>query len=190
MTENKLNLILVINGCKEKNPRSQRKLYDHYFGYGMNAALPYCNSREEALEIVNDGFLKVFNNLDKFDPDYPFRPWFKKIVVNTAIDYYRKNKNFRQTIELDAVEELATEELELPEITPQDDMLPIIQELSPMYRMVFNLHVMEGYKHSEIAAMLDIHIATSKSNLARAKKNLRAAWLKKNNRLVVLKNKI
>ena len=186
---NKLNQILIINGCKERNPRSQRKLYDYYFGYGMKIALPYSKSREEALEIVNDGFLKVFNNLDKFDTEYPFMPWFKRIIVNTAIDYYRKNHDTRLTIDISSIEEFATEEIELPEIFPQDNILPIVQDLPPQYRMVFNLYVMEGYKHSEIATMLDINVSTSKSNLARAKKKLRTAWLLKNNQ-PIQKNKI
>lgn len=188
MTENKLNLNLIINGCKERNPKSQRKLYDHYFGYAMNVALRYSKTRDEALEIVNDGFMKVFNNLDKFDTDFPFRPWLRKVMVNTSIDYYRKNHSTFQMVDLENITEIADEEFDLPEITPQDDMLPIVRQLSPMYRTVFNLFVMEGYKHSEIAVMLDINIATSKSNLARAKKNLRAAWLKKNKSELLKKN--
>lgn len=189
MTENKLNLVLIINGCRENNPKSQRKLYDHYFGFGMNVALRYARNRQEALEILNDSFLKVFKNLDKFDSEYPFQPWFRKIISRTAIDYYRKNQNAYRSVDLTQINEPIDTEFELPEITPNDDMLPTIQALSPRYRAVFNLYVMEGYKHSEIAEMLNINIATSKSNLFRAKVKLREAWAKKNIKKV-LKNNI
>ena len=89
MESDNLNLQLLIEGCRNKNRHSQRKLYEHFYGYGMSVALRYCENREEALEIVNDSFLKVFNRLDQFDPSYPFKAWFRKIIINSSIDYFK-----------------------------------------------------------------------------------------------------
>ncbi len=170
--DGKINLGLLLQGCMEGNPKSQGKLYQQFYGYGMNIALRYCKSSTEAEEILNDGFLRVFKNIDKYDTQYPFKPWFRKIIVNQAIDYFRKYEKYNSyNAPIDLPENLADSP-----ITASDDMLPIVQMLSPMYRIVFNLYVMEEYKHQEIAEKLDISIGTSKSNLARAKAKLRSLW--------------
>ena len=179
MSNKSINLKLIIEHCRQGNRNSQRKLYEHFFGYGMNIALRFAKNREEALEILNDAFLKAFLNLDKFDPDFPFRPWLRKIIVNTSIDYYRTRKGYLQYVELSAIQEIEADALPLPKISPAEDVLPLVQQLSPAYRLVFNLYVMEGYKHQEIAAKLGIGVSTSKSNLVRAKEKLRKLLLKK-----------
>ena len=139
----------------------------------MNIALRYAKNKEEALEILNDGFLKAFLNLDKYDSDYPFRTWLRRIIINASIDYHRSHRRHVQFVELSTVEEIADTPPPLPKISPNEDMLPIIQKLPPAYRMVFNLFVIEGYKHQEIAELLNISVSTSKSNLVRAKAKLR-----------------
>ena len=101
---------------------------------------------------------------------HPFRFWLRKILVNTAIDYYRANQKYPRFLELKTTGDVATEELPLPEIGPETDVLPILQQLSPVYRMVFNLYIMEEYKHDEIAEMLDISSSASRSNLGPGKK--------------------
>ena len=184
MGERKINILLIINGCLEKNQNSQRKLYEHFYGFGMSIALRYSKSKDEALEILNDAFLKVFNKLDRYDKDYPFGPWLKKIIVNAAIDYYRKMHREPAKVDIEDIKEPSIQGFDLPEISSDIDMLPIIQQLTPKYRMVFNLYVMEGYKHHEIAEMLQISVATSKSNLSRAKQKLRTAWLQQHGKKV------
>ena len=184
MGERKINILLIINGCLEKNQNSQRKLYEHFYGFGMSIALRYSKSKDEALEILNDAFLKVFNKLDRYDKDYPFGPWLKKIIVNAAIDYYRKMHREPAKVDIEDIKEPSIQGFDLPEISSDIDMLPIIQQLTPQYRMVFNLYVMEGYKHHEIAEMLQISVATSKSNLSRAKQKLRTAWLQQHGKKV------
>lgn len=169
----KINLQLLIENCRGGNRRCQRKLYEYYYGYSLKVVQRYAKNREEAVEILNDAFLKVFLALDKYNSQLPFRPWLHKILVNTAIDYLRSNKGFSTYIELSKIEE--------PKTIPQDfypseqstDLLLIVQQLPPAYRAVFNLYVMEGYKHKEIAALLGISESTSKSNLTRAKEKLR-----------------
>ena len=173
MSSDNLNLQLLIEGCRNKNRLSQRKLYEYFYGYGMSVALRFGENREEALEIVNDSFLKVFNRLDQYDPSFPFKAWFRKILINSAIDYFRKFHKNPGHLGLAEIADLQDSGLTLYNISPEDDMLPVIQKLPPAYRMVFNLYVMEEYKHHEIAELLSISVGTSKSNLARAKMKLR-----------------
>ncbi|MCB0705506.1 MAG: sigma-70 family RNA polymerase sigma factor [Saprospiraceae bacterium] len=174
MAEKELNLSLILEGCLKENRNSQARLYKYYFGYGLSVALRYAKGREEALEILNDAFLKVFTKLDQYDSAYPFKVWFRKILVHTAIDYHRKHHKNPDFVELDALNESPVIEQEnYPDLNPDQDVLPVLQKLTPIYRMVFNLFVMEGYKHQEIAEKLNISVSASRSNLTRAKVRLR-----------------
>jgi len=178
MKKENINLRLIIEGCLHGNEQSQQRLYAYYYGFGLNIALRYSKNRREAEEIFNDAFLKVFKNLDKYDPQYSFRAWLRRIIANAAIDYFRKYQ--RNKINFSSNElpiDLGSNEDPFLNINPTDDVLPIVQQLSPAYRMVFNLYVMEEYKHHEIASLLNITVGTSKSNLARAKVKLRELWL-------------
>lgn len=178
MADHTINIKLIVEGCRRANRNSQRKLFEHFFAYGINICLRYSKNRQEAEEILNTGFLKVFKYIDKYDTSYPFRHWLRKILVNTAVDYYRANHKHPGFLELKPVNDVASEEFPLPEIGPEIDVLPILQQLSPVYRMVFNLYVMEEYKHDEIAEMLDISSSASRSNLVRAKNKLRELMMK------------
>jgi len=177
MPEKSINIRLLIQGCLNQNIGSQRKLYEYFYGYGMSICLRYAKNEVEAEEIFNDAFLKVFRKLNQYDPSFPFKGWLRKVIVNTAIDYYRKFQKHQVIFESDNMEVIA-DNSSLPMIDREADILPIIQQLSPKYKLVFNLYVMEGYKHQEIAEKLNISVGTSKSNLARAKDNIRAAWEK------------
>lgn len=179
MDSDNVNLQLLVEGCRNKNRHSQRKLYEHFYGYGMSIALRYSEKREEALEIVNDSFLKVFDRLDQYDPSFPFKAWFRKILINSSIDYFRKFHKHPKFLDITEIGELKYADSALFDISPEDDMLPVVQKLPPAYKMVFNLYVMEEYKHHEIAEMLNISVGTSKSNLARAKVKLRELLIKK-----------
>ena len=177
MLNKNINIRLLIQGCLEQNKGSQRKLYEHFYGYGMSICLRYAKSEVEAEEILNDAFLRVFQHIHQYDTTFPFKAWLRKIIINMAIDYYRKFQRYQNTIETRAITEVAVE-WESPLIDQETDILPIIQQLPPKYRMVFNLYVMEGYKHDEIASELSISVGTSRSNLARAKDKIREAWEK------------
>jgi RNA polymerase sigma-70 factor (ECF subfamily) len=179
MLKGEININLILKGCLRGNRNSQRRLYEHFYGYGMNIGLHYSQNREEALEILNDGFLKVFTNLDKYDSSFPFRGWLRRILINAAIDYYRKYHKQPDLLELTEAGEVAGDEMPMPILSPDEDVLPILQELPPAYRMVFNLFVLEGYKHHEIAEMLGISVSTSRSNFIRAKEKLRKILEKK-----------
>ena len=131
----------------------------------------YAPNREEAIEIMNDGFLKVFQRISTFDSNRPFKAWLSKIMVNTAIDFLRSKKKLVFTDQAEHYHELGKEDNVVEKLS-YDELLMHVQSLSPAYRTVFNLYVMEGYQHHEIAVLLGISQGTSKSNLFKAKKIL------------------
>lgn len=164
----------IIKGCRKRRRKSQKKLYKMFYAYGMSITLRYADSREQAAEILNDAFMKVFTNIGKYDLNRPFKPWLRRIIVNTAINHYHKHNKDRQLVDLELAEdEVNTKEDVLSGIS-YDEIIEMVQQLSPAYRTVFNLYVIEGFKHKEIAEMLDISVGTSKSNLSKAKKNLQS----------------
>lgn len=144
-----------------------------FYAYGMSITLRYANSRNEGAAILNDSFMKVFENIDQFDTERDFKPWFRRIVINTAINEYHKNKKRMEKVEpISERHDLLTDNKIVNGIS-YAEIIELIQKLSPVYRTVFNLYVIEGYKHREIAEMLEISVGTSKSNLSKAKSNLR-----------------
>ena len=160
----------LLKGCQKNDRKSQRSLYEHFYGYAMSICLRYADTRDEAVELLNESFMKIFKSIANFDITRPFSPWLRKILINTCINHFRKKKmDFSD--EYDAGNNLADGEDILSGISYQE-ILDIIRQLSPAYRAVFNLHVIEGYKHEEIAEMLHISVGASKSNLSKAKKNL------------------
>lgn len=179
MRKKSINIKLLIEGCLKDNRNSQRKLYEHFYGYAMNIAQCYSKNREEAAEILNDAFLKAFRNMEKYDPAYSFKAWFRKILVNTAIDYYRASRNSPHHLAMSELPELGEDNTPMPRLSMEEDALPILQKLTPAYRMVFNLFVLEEYKHHEIAEMLNISVSASRSNLARAKQRLKTLLINK-----------
>lgn len=172
-------LINDINGCCLNNRESQKKIYSSYYGYAMSICCRYTNKHEDAVEILNDGFLKVFKGLTQFKPTYEdiinsFKGWLAKIIVYTAIDYNRKYYKRHDVIALDTtvIDMPASYENALDKIS-HDEIIRAVQHLPPAYRTVFNLYVIEGFSHEEIADALGISVGTSKSNLFKAKRNLK-----------------
>lgn len=121
---------------------------------------------------MNNGFLKIYKNISKYDESYDFKPWFKTIMVNTAINYVKKMKKYKAEVNLEEASTFSTSNDILSKISFKE-LLGTIQSLSVGYRTVFNMYVLDGYKHEEIAEQLGISINTSKSNLSRAKLRLR-----------------
>lgn len=172
-TESK-ELEAVLHGCLKKNREAQKKLYKHFFGYAMSICVRYSKDTEEAKEVLNDGFMKVFTKLEQYDPQKPFKGWLRRIMINTALDNYRHNlKNYHMQ-DIDTVE-VATDTFGVEQQLNYEYLISLVQGLSPAYRTVFNLYVIDGYTHEEIAAILGISVGTSKSNLAKARINLREA---------------
>lgn len=162
----------LIKGCLEQNRSSQKGLYRQYFGYSMSICLRYAPNREEAVEIVNDGFMKVFTRIGTYDPMRSFKSWLGRIMVNTAIDHYRSAHKHYHHDGLDSASE-AEFPVNIIDKLSYDELIELVQQLPPSYRAVFNLHAIDGYKHEEIADMLSISVGTSKSNLYKAREALK-----------------
>lgn len=164
----------IIKGCRKRRRKSQRELYEMFYGYGMSIALRYASSRDEGVLILNDAFMKVFTNIKKYDTNRPFKPWFRQIVINTAINHFHKTQAKNKRTEVELHERHLSEDETIISGINYDEMVEMVQKLTPAYRTVFNLYVIEGFTHREIAGQLGIATGTSKSNLAKAKRNLRA----------------
>lgn len=162
----------ILKGCLSFDRRSQKALYQMYYAYGMSICIRYADGRDEAAEILNEGFMKIFTNISKFDLSKPFKPWLRRILINSSINNYKSKIKRQKETSLEYTNDKDAQENILSGISYQE-IIVMIQKLSPAYRTVFNLYVIEGYKHEEIAEMLGISVGTSKSNLAKAKQNLR-----------------
>lgn len=168
--EHKIRPLLL--ACLRWHRLSQKLLYQEFYSYSMSICLRYADGRDEAADILNEGFLKIFTGLDKFDLNKPFKPWLRKVIVNTAVNHYHQKKRQIQAEEIDTAHNESDTESILSGISYQE-VIELLQKVSPAYRTVFNLHVIEGYTHEEIAMMLNISAGASKSNLFRAKEQLR-----------------
>jgi len=146
----------------------QAALYERYASRMYGVCLRYTSDPEEAQDILQEGFIKVFRHLEKFRQEGSFEGWIRRIMINTAIEYFRKKKYLNPVTEKEEASLESTDETALDRLA-EKDIIGLIQQLSPGYRTVFNLYVIEGYGHKEIAEMLGISEGTSKSQLARAK---------------------
>ncbi len=170
-------LIQHIGGCSLNNRESQ-KIYQTFYGYAISICSRYTNKHEDAVEILNDGFLKIFKEIHRFTPAYTnvassFKGWLAKIMIYTAIDYNRRYHRQElmtflngKVIDMPSVYESALDKISYQEI------IQAVQNLSPGYRTIFNLFVIEGFTHEEIGKKLKISVGTSKSNLSKAKRHL------------------
>ena len=161
----------IILGCCKSNRSAQNALYRKFYPYGMSICIRYVNNESEAILVLNDGFLKVFRNIKKYNTEQPFKPWFRKIVVNTAINYIKSQKKYKMEIDLEEAKNVPTTEDILSQINYKE-LMELIQTLTSGYRTVFNMYVIDGYKHQEISEKLGITVSTSKSNLSRARVKL------------------
>lgn len=162
----------LIKACIRRERWAQKMLYEEYYSQMMGVCLRYSNHQEDALDILHEGFIKVFKNVGKYQPGTSLSAWIRRIMVNTAIDYYRKTIR-RRTEDIEEAYDLSNDEADAISQCSEQEILAAIQELSPAYRAVFNLYVIEGYSHREIAQALDITESTSRSNLVKARMKLR-----------------
>lgn len=173
----------LIDGCLRKELDSQQKLYKRLYGFAMGKCLRYAGNKYDAAEILNDGFLKVFKNIHKYDFKWPFHAWVGKIMSNTAIDRYRSELKHSYTKELEIAEDVG-QEATIYQALNYQDMLKMIQQLPTSYRTAFNLFAIDGYTHEEISQMLGISVGASKSNLFKARQKLQKALGKANNEII------
>lgn len=157
--------------CRAGNASAQRTLYKQFFGYAKSICLRYSATLEEAEEVLNEGFLKVFQHLDQYDLNQPFKAWLRTILVNTAISYYRKYHKVDPALALESVPEVPFADNVIERLTA-DEILNFVQQLPPLWRTVFNLHVVDGYSLREIADLLPANEATVRSHFLRARQRL------------------
>ncbi|MCW5922322.1 MAG: RNA polymerase sigma factor [Saprospiraceae bacterium] len=150
---------------------AQQKLYEEHYGKMMGICLRYAGSRDEALDLLHEGFIKVFQNIGRYRPGTSLPAWIRTIIVNTCIDYYRKTIR-RRTEDLNDAHYLSDDAPDVLSNLTEQEILAAVQELSPAYRAVFNLYVVEGYSHKEIGDALQITESTSRSNLVKARLKL------------------
>jgi RNA polymerase sigma-70 factor (ECF subfamily) len=165
-----LGLEQLIQDCKKNNTKAQGELYKLFSSKLFAICLKYSRNRVEAEDNLQDAFLTIFNKIEQFKNKGSFEGWMKRITVNTVLQRYRTEKVFELINEND----IEDNSIEIEEDSISVDyLLQIIQELPDRYRLVFNLYVLDGYSHKDIADMLHINIGTSKSNLARARQILK-----------------
>ncbi|HEV7351060.1 RNA polymerase sigma factor [Telluribacter sp.] len=183
-------LLELLDGCLLKDRRSQELLYRQFYGYAMGICLRYTRSRDEAKEILNDGFLKIFTKLESFDSERSFKAWMSRIMINTALDHFRREQRQHPLGQsplrqhqghegVEAAENVSVDETATSQLS-HEELIGMIQQLPPSYRVTFCMAVIDGYTHEEIAEQLGITVGGSKSNLSRARQKLKVMLAQKN----------
>ena len=165
----------LIERCKKQDRAAQKILYNQYAGLMLAICMRYVYERSEAEDILQEGFLKVFQKINKFEGRGSFEGWLKRVFVNTAITHYHKSsKHNKYHYEIGDVQETKFENIKYSESEfTKDELFNVVNSLPEGYKVVFNLYAIEGYKHKEIGKLLNIDINTSKSQYSRAKKLIR-----------------
>ena len=162
----------IVRGCKAGNRKAQRLLYDRYSKKMLGVSLRYCQNKQEAEDVLQEGFIKVFMNIDSFKEQGSFEGWVRRIMVNTAINNYQSNLKRYYHSDVEEEAGIPSENIDALNKLSAKDLLKMIQSLPEGYRVVFNLFAIEGYSHKEIGEMLGISENTSKSQLSRARLSL------------------
>jgi RNA polymerase sigma factor (sigma-70 family) len=201
ISENNFNLLSAdeltyhVGACALNSRESQKVIYNSFYGYAMAICDRYTQNQDDAMEILNDGFLKIFREIHHYKPAYSdvvssFKGWLRKIMIYTAIDHFRKNHKHQAVTDLDnVVYQVPSVSEDAVEKLTHEEIIRSIQDLSPAYRTVFNLFVIDGLSHEEIAEKLGISIGTSKSNLSKARRQLQKILFKKNE-IEIVKNAV
>ena len=170
------NITQIIRGCIAKDHKYQKIIYEQYRGFALKIAFRYIYLHEKAADVVNDSFVKILNRFDAFrfgteeENEKILMGWLKKIIINTAIDQLRKEQMLPEIGGIpDTAFEPADDYYNADRTVLYNDIIIMVKQLPPNYRVVFNLYVIDGYSHAEIADLMDTTIGNSKSNLSRAR---------------------
>jgi RNA polymerase sigma factor (sigma-70 family) len=169
--QNPLNLDEIISSCRTGNIQAQELLYKQFYGYALGVSMRYLFNKDDALEAANDSFIKVYKNIGSFREGADFKAWFRKILVNTSLDYKRKNMRFNQAIELTDTAIQTTYVSGIEKLSAKD-ILNLMKNLNEQQHLIFNLYEIDGYSHKEIAEKLNIPESSSRTYLSRAKQIL------------------
>jgi RNA polymerase sigma factor (sigma-70 family) len=165
----------IFEGCLRREVKAQKAFYQHFSSTMYAVCLRYSNAKEDAKDILQDGFVKVFSKLDQYTGKGSLEGWMKRIFINTALEHYRVNKVYQQQSDVDEAYSISVKSVALEQIT-QKEILHLLNQMAPGYRTVLNMYVIEGYNHAEIAEILGISEGTSKSQLSRARAIFIQTW--------------
>lgn len=178
MNKPMLNEKEIVSRCIKHEGRAQKLLYEHFAPGLLGVCIRYSGNRTEAEDILQEGFIKIFKYLKNFRWESSLFAWMKRIMINTAISHYHMTIKHKHHDNVENVKELNTGKCELPDVEfTREEMKKAIDSLPRGYRMVFNLYAIEGYKHREIAEIMEIDTNTSKSQYSRARKILQCKLL-------------
>ncbi len=164
----------IINGCIDEERSSQKKVYDTYFPLMLAIIRRYIKDEEEAMDVMNQGFIKIFKKIDQYHFGNSFEGWCKRIVINSALDHLRSNKRYKDIFSFEAIMptyQVYNDGLNNMSIS---ELMSIIDTISPVSKVVFNMFAIDGYSHKEIADHLSISVGTSKWHLSSARKQIQA----------------
>src|SRR5688572_81247 len=170
---------LIIAGCNHNHPSAQRELYNRYSSKMLSVCYRYAQSREDAEDMLQEGFIKVFTQIHTFQNKGAFEGWIRRIIVHTCINFLKKNKKFSDNVDIAHAGYLQIKEETIPSIMQAKQVVECIRLLPIGYRTVLNLYAIEGFSHREIGEILDIEESTSRSQYTRAKAMLEDILIKK-----------
>ncbi|MCU0325291.1 MAG: RNA polymerase sigma factor [Spirosomaceae bacterium] len=167
------NISQVVEDCIQGKESAMKAFYEHFHGFALGVCMGYAENRDDALEMMHDGFLKIFKNLHKVENLETIKAWIRRVMVNIAIDYHRRNvkRQLTQLTENEVSRDYGDENIYA--VLSSEDIIKAIQKLPQTYRTVFNLYVIEGYSHKEIGDLLNIAESTSRAHLSVANSMLR-----------------
>ncbi len=169
----------ILVGCLQNDPSAQRELYNRYSPKMLSVCYRFGQNREDAEDMLQEGFIKIFTQIHTFQNKGAFEGWIRRIIVHTCINFLKKNKKFNENIDLEHAGYLEVKEETMPSIMQARQIIECIRLLPLGYRTVLNLYALEGYSHKEIGEMLDIEESTSRSQFTRAKAMLEMILVKK-----------
>jgi RNA polymerase sigma factor (sigma-70 family) len=169
----------LIAGCLQNDAAAQKELYNHYSSKMLSVCYRFAHNREDAEDMLQEGFIKVFTQMHTFQNKGAFEGWIRRIIVHTCINFLKKHKKFADSVELDYANTINVKEESLPSLMQAKQIVEAIRLLPIGYRTVLNLYAIEGYSHKEIGEMLDIQESTSRSQFTRAKVLLEQVLVKK-----------
>lgn len=162
----------IVSKCKSGSVKHQELLYKQFYGYAMGVSMRYSLNEDDALEVVNDAFIKIFNNINTYNNDKPFRAWLRTIVVNTAIDRRRKELKHQANTDIEDAYGVGSNATAIESLNAQD-ILKLMKQLPQIQLTIFNMYEIDGYNHDEIGKILNLPASSSRVYLSRAKDKLR-----------------
>ena len=174
-----MNNEVLILGCLQNDPAAQRELYNRFSPKMLSVCYRFAQSREDAEDMLQEGFIKIFTQIHTFESKGTFEGWVRRIIVHTCINFLKKYKKFTENVDIAYASTVQVKEETMPSIMQAKQVIECIRLLPIGYRTVLNLYAIEGYSHKEIAAMLDIEESTSRSQYTRSRNMLETLLIKK-----------